>query len=157
MEFTRAGLSSAGYEGLIAIRDLRRTECRDVTSESGTYIVVLPEGFVVSFLDQNPGGHFKGKDPTVPRAFLEAQWVPDTDLLYVGSSLGLKKRIKTFLRFGDGGRVGHWGGRLVWQIANSGALLIAWQPCTDHEAAEQKLLRDFEAKYGKLPFANLRH
>jgi hypothetical protein len=158
MNFTRSGLADAGYDGFVAIGDLRTTKCRDVPLGPGTYIVVLPEGFEVRFLDSNPGGRFKGRDPTVTRSFLEARWVPDTDLLYVGSSKGMQKRITDFLLFGVEGRpVAHWGGRLIWQIANSRDLLVAWRQCNDHGIAEKKLLRDFEARYGRLPPANLRH
>jgi len=158
MNFTRSGLARAGYEGFRRIEDLHASECRDVPSESGIYIVVLPEAFEVRFLDQSPAGHFNGKDPTRPRSFLEARWVPDTDLLYVGSSKGMKERIIKFLCFGvERKPVAHWGGRLIWQIADSCDLLIGWRQCNDHETAEKKLLTDFEATYGPLPFANLRH
>ena len=157
MDFTWAGIVPAGYDGFKAIRDLRASVDGDVPLGPGTYVVMLPEVFEVRFLDRNPGGRFKGKDPTVSKSFLEAKWVPDTDLLYVGSSSELKKRIGTFLRFGAGCPVAHWGGRLIWQIANSDALLVAWRQSVGHRNDENKLLREFEARYGKLPFANLRH
>jgi hypothetical protein len=51
------------------------------------------------------------------------------------------------------------GGRHIWQLANSGNLLVCWK-VTLHDVlrtVEKALIEEFERVYGKLPFANLHH
>ena len=60
---------------------------------------------------------------------------------------------------GAGEPVGHWGGRLIWQLADSGGLCVAWHTISwseDARAYEKRLLAQFAARYrGVRPFANL--
>jgi len=74
-----------------------------------------------------------------------------------GSSATLQSRLKQYFGFGRGGNVGHWGGRLIWQIKNSAELVVCWKalPTDDPRTVEAAFIRQFIAKFGKRPFANL--
>ena len=80
-------------------------------------------------------------------------WVRDTVVVYIGKAGGtdhsatLNKRLRMYLRFGQGAPVGHYGGRLIWQIKNSGDLLICWKTQITEEPrnVEAKLLSEFIA------------
>jgi len=63
------------------------------------------------------------------------------------------------MRFGNGKPVGHWGGRLIWQLKNNQNLIICFLllPATEPIDLEKYLILNFESKYGKMPFANLVH
>lgn len=149
-------LEPGGSHGFIPVSQLRECKCQCVSEASGIYLTVLPESMKVSFLECSPAGHFKGRDPTVGEDCLRGRWVPDAPVLYVGSSAHLRKRLNRFLDFGYGCAVGHWGGRLVWQIANAQDLLIVWHPCHAHTEVEAEALSRFRRAHGRLPFANLR-
>lgn len=71
----------------------------------------------------------------------------------------LRKRLWEFERFGAGEPMSHRGGRLIWQLADSPDLLVAWQKVTWEETArayERRLLSQFAKLHGgRRPFANL--
>jgi hypothetical protein len=61
------------------------------------------------------------------------------------------------LRFSQGFTVGHYGGRLIWQLKNHSELKFRWLTLSDIEPSEleKKLLAEFIGQCGKRPFANL--
>lgn len=96
-------------------------------------------------------------------AELEANWVEGTSVVYigkaggVGSSATLQKRISQYIRFGQGANVGHWGGRYIWQLADSRDLVVCWKILTNEEPreVERLMIADFiDVHGGKRPFAN---
>ena len=115
------------------------------------------------FLHESVGGHFKGRNPTVNITDLQANWVKDTKVIYIGQAGGgnsnatLKKRLRQYMRFGQGQPVGHWRGRFIWQISNNRDLIICWKPIQDEDPRiiEKSLIQKFYDHYGKKPYANL--
>ncbi|RZT07666.1 hypothetical protein EV589_5896 [Mycobacterium sp. BK558] len=137
-----------------------------VPTDPGVYVVVRPTDEPPTFLHTSPAGHFKGKDPTVPVAELEALWVPGTRIVYIGKAnagrsgrRGLRKRLDEFRRSGAGEPVGHSGGRRIWQLADHADLVVGWRVTDDAAAAatETGLIAQFRAHHGLRPFANMRN
>jgi hypothetical protein len=110
-------------------------------------------------IEQIRGGWFKGKHPTVDKVNLRGRWLAECEVTYVGKATSLRKRIHSFVRFGSGKAVGHWGGRYVWQLEDVDDHLIAWKACASIDSAtqlENELLREFmELHSGQLPFGNI--
>jgi hypothetical protein len=103
---------------------------------------------------------FKGRDPNVPIATLEAAWRPDACVVYIGKANVLQTRLRLYARFGAGEPVAHWGGRYIWQLAHADELLVAWRTVGDDvdaaRADEIRLMARFrELHDGRLSFANL--
>lgn len=151
-------------DGSVGFRPFAELEPDDIPGLPGIYAVVAPDGYEANFLSDSVGGHFKKRNPSIPEIALRGEWVMGADVLYIGKAgagaggnRGLRKRIKEFAEFGRGRPVGHWGGRLLWQLAESQALIIAWKvlPGTEVDEAEAHYHASFRAHYDRLPFANL--
>lgn len=162
MKFDQKWFQEQGFDGFQSISRLSESS-ESIPKERGVYALLIPTGSEPSFNELGTGGHFKGRNPNVSLKTLESNWVRNTSTLYIGkaggtgSSATLHSRLKQYLKFGQGKPVGHWGGRLVWQIEVASEILICWKVIKDREPrnVEKELLNEFVLIYGKLPYANL--
>lgn len=156
--WTRGSLEAAGFVGWVTFETLT-SELAEVPQTGGVYVVIQAAGAGPDFLDSNPGGRFKDRDPTVDASALEANWVDGAEVVYVGKADNLRRRLRQFAQFGAGKPIGHWGGRLIWQLARSTELLVAWRetPGEVPKEVETAMLSEFRAVYRKPPFANDPH
>ena len=129
------------------------------------YLILRTAADAPRFLPRSTGGHFKGNDPSVDCAVLTDRWIDSALIIYIGTAGGdgldatLKTRLRPYLRFGEGKRIGHWGGRYIWQLADAENLVVCWKATPDEEpiAVEHRLIDRFGASFhGALPFANCR-
>ena len=151
-DFARQGLTGAGFTGFVTFDALNLP---GISSGPGVYVVLREADTPPRFLEVSVGGHFKGRDPTVPVEVLQRRWISGATAIYIGKATSLRTRLRQFRDFGRGRPVGHWGGRYIWQLAGSGDLVVAWRPCSNPGAEEGRLLRAFETRYSTLPFANI--
>ena len=122
-------------------------------------MVTLDSSNPPQFADRSCGGWFKGKDPTVSLETLRLNWVDDAEVVYIGKADLLRRRLREYADFGTGKPVGHYGGRLIWQLSNTDALRVAWKETPEQSplAVEREMLAAFRNSYGKPPFANDPH
>lgn len=153
MEFTRPALEAAGFTGWVPFSAIRTSAC---PTSGGVYVITYSGGDPARFVERSSGGWFKGKDPTVPPEALVANWVDGAEVVYIGKADQLKRRLKQFADFGVGKPVGHWGGRLIWQLPEIDKLSVAWKetPGQVPVQVEAELISVFRQSYGKAPFAN---
>jgi hypothetical protein len=76
--------------------------------------------------------------------------------VYIGKADSLRSRLDLLTGFARGEAIMHWGGRLLWQLASSDELLVAWRLAQDFGDLECDLIDEFRDVYGRLPYANLR-
>jgi len=136
-----------------------RSAPRRLPDQPGVYWVSVSDGFKPVFMADSPASWHKGRCPTVTVEVLESKWVGSARTIYVGKASGsLRERVGALVRFGVGGRqtsIGHWGGRYIWQIADSEKLEIFWEvDPKDPECNERRRVVNFNATYGAIPFAN---
>jgi hypothetical protein len=163
MDFTLTGLTKAGYEGFRSVGELLDPQLRrEIPDVPGVYVVINTGDGHPKFLETSTGGWFKGRDPAFEMDELEARWVSGAQVVYIGMTgegprAGLRTRIRALVRYGTGHNIGHAGGRALWQLPESGDLLVCWRPTEDGaEAAseERRLLNAFREQHKRLPFAN---
>lgn len=147
-------LQQRGFVGFVPFRTL---DAQSLPHGPAVYALLRPDASEPVFLDHNPGGRWKDKNPTVSRERLGKEWLREIECVYLGKADSLSSRIDLLVRFAAGEPVMHWGGRLLWQVDL--AYLFAWRetPGEDPEVIEKQMLRDFSTEHGCLPFANLRH
>ena len=152
-------LKSDGFEGFISVENLMQSR-KMIPSYSGVYIILRLKGSEPEFLEQGTGGFFKKKEPRNPNVSIDElrdNWVPNEAIIYIGKATSLKKRLGSYLRFGEGKFATHWGGRYIWQLKDSRELLVCWKETDENpRIVEKEMVAQFKKEHGgKRPFANL--
>ena len=126
----------------------------------GVYMILRLSEDMPTFVEVGSGGVHKGKNPNVLIDELQANWVVGAKVVYIGKGNNVRKRLKQYQRFGKGQNVGHYGGRLIWQIKDAmNDLVVCWKKVDDEvdpEVYERELINEFINQNGAMPFANLR-
>ena len=151
-----------GFQGFLTIGELQRNSSIIPKSIGIYYILYLKKG-KPKFLKVGTGGFFKYKNPNVNIEELEQNWVENSEIVYIGKagsfdgSATLNSRLRQYLNFGLGKKVGHWGGRYIWQIENSQDLIVCWKIADKIEPREmeKEQIKNYKIENGKRPFANL--
>ena len=156
MRFSRRNLEKSGFTGWLPLEAIRTSAC---PTTGGVYIIILDSVDPVAFAERSCGGWFKGKDPTVTWEALTANWVDGAEVVYIGKADQLRRRLIQYADFGAGKPVGHWGGRLIWQLPFQDRLIVGWKetPGRIPVEVEAELIASFRQIYGKPPFANDPH
>lgn len=157
-EFSEDALRANGFKGWLKFAEARANLA--CPKAGGVYVVSFFGDDPPAFEAASCGGWFKGRNPTVPFVSLRENWVPEARIVYIGKADVLARRIREFADFGAGKAIGHWGGRLIWQLPRPAETLrIAWKETPDEVpvAVEGELIAQFRAAYGKPPFANAPH
>ena len=151
-----------GFIGFKTVSELW-SDKSSIPKTKGVYLVINPTFKKTEFINPGVGGFFKGKDPNVSIAELQNNLIDNSQVIYIGkagSPIGkatLNSRLGQYLRFGETKNVGHWGGRLIWQLKSHSDLIFCWKPTPndDPRGLEKQLLSDYIKQYGVRPFANL--
>ncbi|MBN8622857.1 MAG: GIY-YIG nuclease family protein [Flavobacteriales bacterium] len=152
--FDQKEMIDNGFTGFKTIAELMVNK-NLIPKENGVYLILCLEK-ECKFLEIGTGGFFKGKDPNVNLETLEQNWVNASNIVYIGKATDLQKRLNQYFNFGNGKNVGHYGGRLIWQLENSKNLQVCWKVTSeDPRIIEAELIQKFSTKFGKRPFANL--
>jgi transcriptional regulator with XRE-family HTH domain len=152
--FSERDLRSRGFEGFVEVASLP-LGAAGVPRDAGVYAVVRRSTEPPSFRSHSVGGHFKGRNPTVPAEKLSAKWI-DSPTVYIGrAKTGLRTRLDQLARFARGEPKAHWGGRYLWQLADHDELLVCWRADPHAAVIEAQLIDEFVQLHQAPPFANL--
>lgn len=158
----RSKIEENGFWGFKTVKELWESR-KDIPKKMGVYLVIDSNFKNTEFINPGVGGFFKGKDPNVPISELKENYVPNSQVVYIGKAGGsdvkatLHSRIGQYLSFGKTKKVGHSGGRYIWQIKNHEKLIFCWKETPNKEPVnvERDLINEFIEQFDKLPYANL--
>jgi len=158
VEWSREGFERLGFVGWKRFAEITKA---DLPPDPGVYVVTTTPGARPVFLAESVGGPHKRRPLTVPVVTLEAAWRDGAEVVYVGKAAGargLQDRLWAYAKQGRGQSAGHQGGRYIWQLPDSGSLLVGWRatPGFNPEHVEEALLALHIEEFGRRPFANLR-
>jgi hypothetical protein len=151
------GLRGVGFTGFEPVHSLRESRLAAVPAKPGIYAVLCLVNGEPSFLARSSAGQYRGRNPTVAESVLRSAWVPGAFVVYLGkASTSLRTRLGAYLAHGAGRSAGHWGGRFIWQLADSGNLAVAWriELHRSPREVERELIAQFEVEHQRRPFAN---
>lgn len=127
----------------------------DIPEKKGVYLIVDNiKKRKAKFVYPSPAGWFRGKNPSVEETKLKEKWVDGADILYIGKSNNLQRRMKQHINFWSGKATGAWGGRIIAQISGYENFQVWYMECDDPAQKESELIDLFKEHYGRLPFAN---
>ena len=155
-------LKANHFKGFISIKELWNNQ-DNIPKTMGIYFILNPNLNNIKFMDNGVGGFFRNQDPNVSIDVLAQEFVPNSLVIYIGKAGSennistIHSRVKLYLKFGQGKKVGHWGGRLIWQLENYKDLLVCWKTIENKEPREieSNLILEYREEFGRLPFANL--
>lgn len=149
-------LKCEGFEGFVTVKSLKLQNV--APKNSGVYMILRLSTTPPNFLVKGTGGRHKEKEPNVPIEELVQKWIADEPVLYIGKTdSALNGRLGQYMRFGSGKNVGHFGGRYIWQLADSDELVVCWKSVNgDAREVEKRMIENFKITHGgRRPFANL--
>lgn len=157
-DYSEESLIRCGFVGFRPIKECRM-DYAVFPKVPGVYIVLRRSKKRPEYLTIGSGGHFKDEDPNVSVTELSDNWVEGASVVYIGmTTTTLHKRLSAYMKFGEGRKIGHKGGRYIWQLADHEDLIVCWKemPNGSPKEYETELILDFKNKHGnRRPFANL--
>jgi hypothetical protein len=84
--FDRSGLEQVGFVGWLTWDQLRASDFVRVPDAAAAYVVFQSAPSGPRFAATNPGGRFKGKDPSVSVDILADTWVAGCQAVYIGKA-----------------------------------------------------------------------
>lgn len=146
------------FKGFKTIRELKES-CSEVPSFNGVYLVLRRNNQQPVFSISSLGGYVKvpNDSPCYSLSYLQEQYVNGTCILYIGKSTNMRSRLRSYMRFGQGKRASHGGGRAIWQMTDVDDFVICWAETLENSRmVEWRMIQAFKLSHeGKRPFANM--
>ena len=146
------------FKGFKTIRELKES-CSEVPSSNGVYLVLRRNNQQPIFSISSLEGYVKvpNDSPCYSLSYLQEQYVNGTCILYIGKSTNMRSRLRSYMRFGQGKRASHGGGRAIWQMTDVDDFVICWAETLENSRmVEWRMIQAFKLSHeGKRPFANM--
>ena len=134
------------FKGFKTIRELKES-CSEVPSSNGVYLVLRRNNQQPIFSISSLGGYVKvpNDSPCYSLSYLQEQYVNGTCILYIGKSTNMRSRLRSYMRFGQGKRASHGGGRAIWQMTDVDDFVICWAETLENSRmVEWRMIQAFK-------------
>lgn len=165
MGYSITELRDFGFEGFVPFRGWERSDILAAGEQDveGAYVIARSERDRPEFVEEchhKPRGRVRTPEEAASR------WIEGVHVLYFGKAPlrpansqrvdGLANRLHEYHVHGFGRGSQHYGGKLIWQLANLDELLVGWKRLLPGESAalESGLIKGFELSHGARPYAN---
>lgn len=128
-------------------------------TDSGIYVIDVPKGFQVKFINATTAiDVFNGRSMLYPAEELQEKYEQsDKRRLYIGKAAGengLRQRLRQMTQYGWRNATNKRGGRAIWQIENCYELLVGYHVCENPRIKETEALSKYIEDFGVMPVAN---
>lgn len=139
--------------------ELRAGALKNIPTCSGIYKIYMPHDFIMKFRADSDAPYMKNQLRGVDE--LEKKWNKickspgyEDNLLYIGSSNNLRRRIREFVNTGYGEVINHYGGSVIFQLENNKQLQISVFECENYQEKEKQEINTYKTLRKELPLAN---
>lgn len=141
------------------IQQLHDLSCSSIPTDSGIYVIDVPKGFQVSFVNTTTAiGTFNERSMLYPAKELQEKYeLSDKKRLYIGKAAGengLRQRLHQMTQYGWRNATNKRGGRAIWQIENCYELLVGYFICENPREIETEAINKYVEEFGVMPVAN---
>ena len=161
MGYSIADLKGYGFIGFVPFRTWTKRLVLDVDGRDseGVYVIARESVELPAFIEER---HHKPRPIVRTAQEAAARWVDGEQVLYFGKAplrkrpKGLANRLAEYHAHGFGSGAQHYGGKLIWQLANTDELIVGWKGLGAGESAaiESGLIKGFALLHGVQPYAN---
>ena len=138
---------AAGFTGFLTVGECMKNglPSGDPSNSSGVYILCAPEGFEPEFIPPSEARAAGNVSFPWPVDRLTEKWVKDPEVLYIGKSTQLRRRLRQLIRHAQGRTVNHTGGEIVWQLRGFERLIICWRNRQNDLGNSNTLIQAFKS------------
>lgn len=169
MAYSLTELQLFGFQGfdLLSNWDTEQIFARYGRDIEGVYVVARESMATPRFKDEF---HHRPRPKVWTDGEAAQRWVEGVQTLYFGKGPlrspkpngkrdGLANRIEELRAHGLERGSNHYGGKLLWQLADSEDLLLGWKPVKEGTSGqvESGLILGFKRLIGQQPYANVGH
>lgn len=141
--------------------EIRNRNYEDIPHKQGVYVIFVPENISITILETSSARDTYTKNG-ITKSMLRSQdellkkyEAGDGEIIYIGQSGDLNRRLKQYIEQGFGKPLSHRGGIAIFQIKEWSSLQLIFIETEEPEGLEKELLKKYKDNNDKIrPFAN---
>lgn len=137
--------------------EIRNRNYEDIPHNSGVYVIFVPEDISITILETSAVSSDFSRKPRIrsKEELIQKYEAGDQEIIYIGQSNNLNRRLKEYIDQGFGRSLSHRGGIVLFQIKEWPSLQLIFIESEEPKRLENELLKKYKDNNEKIrPFAN---